>query len=103
MAILTADLMGRPDDNRPLQEQLRNNDRPPSARPRPMFPLHISNVEEAELLPHLPRGHLVVLNDYGHGDSATGQVSALDHLLAGFLKDGTVDASLYKYSPIPFH
>lgn len=57
---------------------------------------------QTELLPQLPNGHLVLLKDQGHDDWEDEQKPELDQLIAGFLKDGVVDASAYALSPIPF-
>ena len=49
-----------------------------------------------ELLPHLPRGHQVVLRGLGHTDDFWGyEPEASAHLVNTFLDSGTVDSSRY--------
>jgi hypothetical protein len=56
-----------------------------------------------DLLPHLPNGHQVVLNDLGHsGDFWTYQPEAGTRLVTAFLGSGTVDDSLYKPATVDF-
>ena len=55
-----------------------------------------------ELLPHLPNGHLVILQGQGHDGWRSEQPAALDRLVSTFLRTGTVDASLYAPSPVAF-
>ena len=56
----------------------------------------------SELLPSLPNGHLVVLEDQSHEDWASQQLPALNRLVSGFLANGKVDASGYVVQPPPF-
>ena len=56
-----------------------------------------------QLLPHLPKGHEVVLPDIGHTDDfwAT-QIPAGNRLISTFLDSGRVDTSLYTRTPVDF-
>lgn len=56
---------------------------------------------QAELMPYLPNGKLVVLKDYGHSDFAR-QPEGLDVLVTKFFADGTVDTSSMKDDPYRF-
>ena len=56
-----------------------------------------------ELLPHLSKGHEVVLPDIGHSDDFwTYQTPASNRLINTFLDSGRVDASLYTRTPVDF-
>ena len=56
-----------------------------------------------ELLPHLPKGHEVVLPDIGHTDDFwTYQTPAANRLVNTFLDSGQVDTSLYTRTPVDF-
>jgi pimeloyl-ACP methyl ester carboxylesterase len=56
-----------------------------------------------DLLPHLPNGHQVVLEDLGHsGDFWTYQPEAGKRLVTTFLETGTVDDSLYRPATVDF-
>ena len=56
-----------------------------------------------DLLPHLPNGHQVVLDDLGHsGDFWTYQPAAGKRLVTTFLDTGTVDDSLYRPATVDF-
>jgi pimeloyl-ACP methyl ester carboxylesterase len=56
-----------------------------------------------ELLPHLPKGHEVVLPDIGHTDDFwTYQTPASNRLINTFLDTGRVDMSLYTRTPVDF-
>ncbi len=56
---------------------------------------------QAELMPYLPNGKLVVLKDYGHSDFPR-QLDAIDKMVAKFYADGTVDRSLVRDEPYHF-
>jgi pimeloyl-ACP methyl ester carboxylesterase len=56
-----------------------------------------------DLLPHLPRGHLVVMAEAGHvGDLWNLQPDATVHLLLTFVRRGSVDASRMHSVPMSF-
>ena len=56
-----------------------------------------------ELLPHLSRGHGVVLPDIGHTDDFwTYQTPASNRLINTYLDSGRVDTSLYTRTPVDF-
>ena len=56
-----------------------------------------------ELLPHLSKGHEVVLPDIGHTDDFwTYQTPAASRLVNTFLDSGRVDTSLYTRTPVDF-
>jgi hypothetical protein len=56
-----------------------------------------------ELLPYLSNGELVLLEEFGHGNSFwNSQAEARLHMLTKFFNSGDVDASLYTYQPIDF-
>ena len=56
-----------------------------------------------DLLPHLPNGHQIVLEDLGHsGDFWTYQPEAGKRLITKFLETGTVDDSLYRPATVDF-
>ena len=56
-----------------------------------------------ELLPYLSNGELVLLEEFGHGNSFwNSQAEARLHMLTKFFNSGDVDASLYTYQPINF-
>ena len=56
-----------------------------------------------ELLPHLPKGHQVVLSDLGHTDDFwTYQPKAADRLINTFLDSGRVDTSSYTDNSVDF-
>ena len=56
-----------------------------------------------ELLPHLSKGHEVVLPDIGHTDDFwTYQTPAANRLVNTFLDSGRVDTSLYTRTPVDF-
>ncbi|NKB71460.1 MAG: alpha/beta fold hydrolase [Candidatus Latescibacteria bacterium] len=58
---------------------------------------------ENELMPYLENGRHVVLSEAGHlQDLLAFQPEARDHLVGGFLADGTVDASRYTHEPVDF-
>lgn len=56
---------------------------------------------QAELMPYLPNGKLVVLKDYGHSDFVR-QLDGIDAMVAKFYADGTVDTSSLKDDPYSF-
>lgn len=56
---------------------------------------------QAELMPYLPNGKLVVLKDYGHSDFGR-QPGGLDVMVTRFFSDGTVDTSALKDDPYRF-
>ena len=56
---------------------------------------------EAELMPYLPNGQLIMMKDYGHNDYAR-QAEAFGEILAGFYGDGSVDRSRLKPDPFSF-
>lgn len=56
---------------------------------------------EAELMPYLPNGYLVVLKDYGHSDFVR-QLDGIDRMVAKFYADGTVDTSSVHDEPYHF-
>lgn len=56
---------------------------------------------QAELMPYLPNGKLVVLKDYGHLDFVR-QLAGLDAMVTQFYADGTVDTSFLKDDPYRF-
>jgi len=57
-----------------------------------------------ELLPHLSKGQLVILKEFGHtGDVWDLQPKATIHLLSSFYDTGVADDSLYTYQPMNFH
>jgi hypothetical protein len=56
-----------------------------------------------ELLPHLSKGHEVVLPDIGHSDDFwTYQTPASNRLINTYLDSGRVDTSLYTRTPVDF-
>lgn len=55
---------------------------------------------QAELMPYLPNGELVVLKDYGHSDFA--RQPGIDAMVTKFYADGTVDTSTLKDDPYRF-
>ena len=56
-----------------------------------------------ELLPHLSKGHEVVLPDIGHTDDFwTYQTPASNRLINTYLDSGRVDTSLYTRTPVDF-
>jgi pimeloyl-ACP methyl ester carboxylesterase len=56
-----------------------------------------------ELLPSLARGKQVILSEMGHCADMMGlQPEAFAHLVTGFYRSGTADASLFVYSPMDF-
>jgi pimeloyl-ACP methyl ester carboxylesterase len=56
-----------------------------------------------ELLPHLSKGHEVVLPDIGHTDDFwTYQTPASNRLINTYLDSGRVDTSLYRRTPVDF-
>ena len=60
-------------------------------------------VATKELLPHLPKGHQVVLPGFGHSTSVwTQQPEAGSRLINTFLDSGKVDRSLYKPQKVDF-
>lgn len=57
-----------------------------------------------ELLKYLPNGHLVITRHFGHNDIRTQhEVGSLGSLIAGFLADGTVDASIIEFRRVDFN
>lgn len=56
---------------------------------------------QAELMPYLPNGKLVVFKDYGHSDFGR-QRHGLDVMVTRFYADGTVDTSAIKDDPYRF-
>ena len=57
---------------------------------------------QTELSPNLPNGHLVILQGQGHDGWRSVQPEAFDRLVSTFLRTGSVDASLYRPSPVSF-
>ncbi len=56
-----------------------------------------------ELLPYLSNGELVLLEEFGHGNTFwNSQPEARMHMLTTFYNSGEVDASLYTYQPLDF-
>ncbi|MES0361771.1 MAG: hypothetical protein ABUK20_12700, partial [Anaerolineales bacterium] len=56
-----------------------------------------------ELLPYLSNGELVLLEEFGHGNTFwNSQSEARLHMLSTFFNSGAVDASLYNYQPLDF-
>lgn len=56
-----------------------------------------------ELLPYLSNGELVLLEEFGHGNTFwNSQSEARLHMLSTFYNSGEVDASLYTYQPLDF-
>jgi len=56
-----------------------------------------------ELLPYLSNGELVLLEEFGHGNTFwNSQSEARQHMLTTFYNSGEVDASLYNYQPLDF-
>jgi pimeloyl-ACP methyl ester carboxylesterase len=56
-----------------------------------------------ELLPHLTKGHLVILSELGHsGDVVNKQPDAFRHLAETFFLEGIVDNSKFHYEPMNF-
>jgi pimeloyl-ACP methyl ester carboxylesterase len=56
-----------------------------------------------ELLPHLKKGHLVILSEMGHTrDVMSRQPDAFHHLAETFYLEGTVDDSRFRYEPMNF-
>jgi len=56
-----------------------------------------------ELLPYLSNGELVLLEEFGHGNTFwNSQPEARLHMLTTFYNSGEVDASHYTYQPLDF-
>jgi hypothetical protein len=56
-----------------------------------------------ELLPYLSNGELVLLEEFGHGNTFwNSQPEARMHMLTTFYNSGDVDASLYTYQSLDF-
>lgn len=56
---------------------------------------------QAELMPHLPNGKLLVLEDYGHGDSGR-QSRAIDRIVATYYETGELNLSPLQPDPYVF-
>lgn len=57
---------------------------------------------ERELMPHLKRGRLVVLSDFGHVEFIKKQPEAFHFTCERFFHDGVVDTSKFVHKPINF-
>lgn len=57
---------------------------------------------EDELMPHLKRGQLIVLSNFGHVEFVRLQPEAFNHMAGRFFYEGIVDASKFTHNQINF-
>ncbi len=57
---------------------------------------------EAELMPHLKRGRLVILSNFGHVEFIKKQPDAFNHAAGRFFYEGVVDTSKFTHNQVNF-
>ena len=60
-------------------------------------------VPAEELLPYMPNGKQVILNDSAHyGNMVYQQYEAFTHMAVRFIDEGAVDTTKFKHHPVDF-